>query len=134
MDIKRLSYEDYIKRLTEEDINNGLDKAYLPNSLKNNTAEFYLINNEEFWFFKKENNEVELSVWEKAENSIFDNQAIMEKIFDFLQGKGYKKVVMSMPKDEFSERHSLMLKYGFTEKEAIDFEDGNVVIYYEKTL
>ena len=134
MEIKRLSYEDYIKRLTEEDIKDGLDKAYLPESLKNDTAEFYLIDNEEFWFFKKENGEIELSVWEKEEDSIFDNTTIMEKIFEFLKDQGYKKIVMSMPKGEFPERHSLMSKYGFTEKESVDFEDGSVTVYYEKNL
>ncbi len=134
MEIKRLSYEEYISRLTEEDIKDGLDKAFLPESLKNDTAEFYLIANKEFWFFKKENNEIELSVWEKEEDSIFDNTTIMGKIFEFLKNQGYKKVVMNMPKGEYPERHSLMLFYEFNEKETIDFEDGSATIYYEKNL
>ena len=134
MNIKRLSYEEYIERLTEEDIKDGLDKALLPENLKDNTAEFYLIDNEEFWFYKKENKEVLLAVWEKEEDTIFDSPAIMEKVFEFLKNEGYKKVVMSLTKRELPERHSLMKQYGFTEKETFEFDDGSKEIYYEKNL
>ncbi len=134
MEIKRLSYEEYINSLTEEDIKDGLDKAFLPESLKNNTAEFYLIDNEEFWFYKKDNGEVELSLWEKEDDTIFDNPTIMAKIFEFLKDQGYKKVIMNMIKGEFPERHLLMTTYGFNEKETIDFKDGSAAIYYEKNL
>lgn len=133
MNFKRLSYEEYIERLTEEDIKDGLDKAFLPESLKNNTAEFYLIDNEEFWFYKKGNNEILLSVWEKSKNTIFDNPAIMKKIFEFLKKQGYKKIVMDLPKDQLPEKHLLMKQYGFTE-ETVDFDNNTKVIKYEKNL
>ncbi len=109
-----------------------MEKAFLPESLKNNTAEFYLIDNGEFWFYKKENNGVELVVRGKEEDTIFGSPTIMEKIFEFLKNQGYTKIVMSILKGKFSERHSLMLKYGFIEKESVDLE-GSVIAYYEKT-
>lgn len=130
MNFRRIDLEEYLSRLSEEDIKDGLDKAYLPECLKNNTAEFYLINDkDEFWYFI-DNDTVELCICEKDVDSIFDNKQAMESILDFIKNKGYKKIIISLSINKFPERHTLASDYGFsesTDRTAKEFK------YYEKT-
>lgn len=76
---------------------------------------------------------VSLFVGEKDYKSVFDNETIMENIFKFLKEKGFKKVSMSLDKNNYTERHASALKYGFKKLDSIK-QNGFEYYNYKKQL
>ena len=97
-------------------------------------AEYYLIDNVgEFFFYKLKDKTVDLCINDtRRKNSIFDNAEIMTNIFEFLKDQGYKKIIITLLKDEYRERHTYIYNYGFKKDEVIN--EGKGYIKYVKNL
>ena len=125
-----------IQKLTLKEYQDRKPKSYLEKCMEDGTAEYYIINYKEneyqFFFYKKPNNTAEICVEENSANSLFDYEDAMNKIFSFLQEKGYKKIKITLM-DNLKTRKNLAIKYGF--KEIQKFKQGDLLfIEYLKNL
>lgn len=138
MKFRQLSLEEYRKLNNSsflEELRKKGNPPLLEERLEKNTAKYYIVNynNEEFsfWFYKQ-GDVVDLCLEEKNPNSLFDYEPAVLEIFDFLSKNGYKKVLINLYKDKFSERNNLAIKYGFTKVNEITYKDITFIEYEKK--
>lgn len=122
--IKKINLEEYLV---------GRPKTYLEERLIDGTAEYYLVNENNYFYFYKETDYIDLIVNEKSPESIFDDENIMKDIFSFLKNNNYKKVHITLYKYKYPERQVKAIKYGFKEINGIK-RGINEFIEYEKIL
>lgn len=114
MYFRKIELEEYIDRLPKKFKENKTSKTYLEELLKDDIAEYYLIDNKlNFFFYKYEDNLAELCVNEKREVSLFDSYKTMENIFKFLKSNGYNLITIVLLKNDYHKRHTYARNYRF---------------------
>lgn len=124
MNFKRINLQEYLERKP---------KTYLEERLADGSAEYYVAEEKEFFFYNEGEGCADLWVFQTSEESIFDDKEDMLKIFEFLKNKGVKKVTLSLFKDKYVYRHDLATFYGFKET-GVTVQESREFVEYEKYL
>lgn len=112
MEFRRVSLEEYADNLPDNLQNLGF--SFLEECLQNGTAEYYVIDDkDEFFFYILKDKAVDLCVHEKSPSSLFDDEEKMWKIFDFLRDEGYQKIHIVLFKNRYVNRNNKAEIYGF---------------------